>query len=103
MKEELYPTWAPDGQIYYTYSPTEKAEQLYRIQPDGSGRTKVFADDYKRYIAGFRPDGQCMVFYGYLGTGDKEVWKWCNGYTTAVNLTNNVDIDDEFCAWSPVP
>ncbi len=105
--EELYPTWSPDGQIYYSYAPTAaEPHQLYRIWPDGSGRAKVFpGDTYERTIASFKPpDGQgCFVFYGYLGGGDKEVWRWCNGYTSAVNLTNNVDIDDEFCAWSPVP
>jgi Tol biopolymer transport system component len=100
--EEIYPSWGADGRIYYTFIPTKGDELLYRIWPNGSGMEPVFADNYNRYIASWSPDGQCFVFYGYLGGPDKEVWKWCNGMAGAVNLTNN-DLSDEFCAWSPVP
>jgi Tol biopolymer transport system component len=104
FQEELYPTWAPDGRIYYTFSPTDgEEEQLYRIWPDGSGMEPVFGDGYKRWIASWSPDGQCFVYYSYMGGPDKEIWKWCEGYDAAVNLTNNDHISDEFCAWSPVP
>ncbi|MFC2015767.1 TolB family protein [Chloroflexota bacterium] len=107
-RDEVYPTWSPDGWIYYTYKVGPKGntgDDLYRIQPNGSNREQVFNDEIDRYIASFAPDGQCFVFYSYLddtGGGDKEVWKWCNGYTHALNLTQN-DVADEFCAWSPVP
>jgi Tol biopolymer transport system component len=101
---EKYPTWGADGRIYYTFNTTNegKEELLYRIWPDGTGREKVFPDTRKRWIASWAPDGQCMVFYSYMGGGDKEVWKWCIGWASPLNLTNNT-IADEFCAWSPVP
>jgi Tol biopolymer transport system component len=102
FQEELYPTWAPDGRIYYTFSPDDDEQLLYRIWPDGSGMEPVFNDSYKRQVASWSPDGQCFVFYAYMGGPDKEVWKWCNGMGAAINLTNN-DLSDEFCAWSPVP
>lgn len=106
QRDEIYPTWSPDGWIYHTFkyhnAGQDKSELLYRIRADGTGREQVFADSYNRWIASFAPDGNCFVFYSYLGSGDKEVWKWCQGFTSAVNLTNN-DVSDEFCAWSPAP
>jgi Tol biopolymer transport system component len=101
FQDELYPIWGADGRIYYTFNPTKKADLLYRISPDGSGAGPVFDDSRKRYTASWSPDGSCMVFYGYMGGEDKEVWKWCSGWGDPANLTNN-EISDEFCAWSPV-
>ena len=107
LKDEIYPTWAPDGRIYYTFKFRDaqgtKRELLYRIWPDGSGMEQVFADTYNRYIASWAPDGQCFAFYGFMGGPDKEIWKWCKGFSIPINLTNNVGISDEFCAWSPAP
>jgi Tol biopolymer transport system component len=108
LRDEIYPSWSPDGWIYYTFvyrdAPADTTEYLYRIRPDGTYRTKVFSDSYQRYVPSFSPDGQCFVFYSYMGGADKEVWKWCNGAIAAVNLTNNGDlVADEYCAWSPVP
>ncbi len=109
QRNEIYPSWSPDGWIYYTFvykdAPADKTEYLYRIRPDGTGRAQVFDDSYERYIPSFAPDGQCFVFYSTLGNlagADKEVWKWCYGYGAPINLTHNDD-GDEYCAWSPVP
>jgi Tol biopolymer transport system component len=108
-RDEIYPSWAPDGRIYFTYRyrdyPDPKTEHLYRIWPDGSNMEKVFPDDHDRYIASWAPDGQCFVFYSRMGGiagDDKEVWRWCYGLSAPMNLTNNSS-GDEFCAWSPVP
>lgn len=105
-RDEIYPSWSPDGWIYHTFvysnNGHDESEWLYRVRDDGSTREKVFADEYDRYIPSFSPDGNCYVFYSFLGSADKEVWKWCTGFTEAVNLTDN-DAGDEFCAWSPVP
>jgi Tol biopolymer transport system component len=107
-QDELYPTWGRDGWIYYTFQvqkKPQKQEWLYRIDPDTSYNEKLFNDEYNRYIVSWAPDGQCFVFYstmgGIAGT-DKEVWKWCRGFTDPINLTNN-SIADEFSAWSPAP
>ncbi|MFN2226175.1 MAG: hypothetical protein ACK2UY_07705 [Anaerolineae bacterium] len=104
-RDEIYPSWSPDGWVYHTfvYSNNEhdESELLYRVRDDGSSREQVFNDAYNRYIPSFSPDGSCFVFYSFLGGGDKEVWKWCDGYTAALNLTDN-EAGDEFCAWSPV-
>jgi Tol biopolymer transport system component len=103
LKDEIYPTWGPDWRIYYTFKRDKDTQQLYSINPDGSDRQKVFPDTYNRWIASWSPDGQCLVFYSYMGTPDKEIWKWCSGFYAPVNLTNNDGISDEYCAWSPVP
>lgn len=105
---EIYPSWSPDGWIYYTYSyqdaPKDGFDYLYRIRPDGSGQTLVFDDGYERWIPSFSPDGRCFSFYSKMGGIDKEVWKWCAGMGAAVNLTDNPDhVGDEYSAWSPVP
>jgi len=107
-QDELYPTWGPDGWIYYTFQlqkKPQKQEWLYRIDPNTSQRVRLFNDEYNRYIVSWAPDGQCFVFYstmgGIAGT-DKEVWKWCSGFTNPINLTNN-NVGDEFAAWSPAP
>jgi len=106
--DEIYPSWSPDGWIYYTFAyqdaPADGTEYLYRIRPDGSGKSKVFDDSYERWIPSFSPDGQCFTFYSKMGGIDKEVWKWCAGMGAAVNLTDNPDhVGDEYSAWSPVP
>jgi len=104
--DEVYPTWGPEGWIYYTYRLEEgEKEWLQRMNPATGDFYKVFDDEYNRYIASFAPDGRCFSFYSILGDAagpDKEVWKWCDGYTQPVNLTNN-DVSDEYSAWSPVP
>jgi Tol biopolymer transport system component len=106
-RDEIYPSWGPDGRIYYTYKVVdaqgEKTELLYRVWMNGNGREKVFDDSYDRWIATWAPDGQCLAFYAFMGGPDKEVWKWCQGYSNPVNLTNNDGISDEYCAWSPAP
>lgn len=105
-QDEVYPTWSPDGWIYYTaYVDRPQKEWLYRLNPNTGAYYKVFNDNYNRYIASFAPDGQCFSFYSVLGDiagPDKEVWKWCEGYTQPINLTDN-DVADEYSAWSPVP
>lgn len=104
--DEVYPTWSPDGLIYYTaYVDRPQKEWLYRLDPDTGAHSRVFDDEINRYIASFAPDGQCFSFYSHLGDiagPDKEVWKWCEGYAQAINLTDN-DVADEYSAWSPVP
>jgi len=51
-RDEIYPSWSPDGRLYYTYKyrdgSADKTEYLYRIWPDGSGMEKVFNDNYNR-------------------------------------------------------
>ena len=103
-QDELYPTWGPDGLIYYTFrvQKTPRRDLLYRIDPNTKNLAPVFSDEYSRYIASWAPDGQCFSFYSTMGGADKEVWKWCNGFSSPINLTNN-DIGDEYSAWSPVP
>jgi Tol biopolymer transport system component len=104
FNDEIYPTWAPNGRIYYTFKLSGDEQPLYSIKPDGSDRQKVFHDSYNRWIASWAPDGECLVFYSYMGAENKEIWKWCQGYLSAINLTNTpADISNEFCAWSPVP
>ncbi|HSJ58066.1 MAG TPA: hypothetical protein VLC95_12850 [Anaerolineae bacterium] len=104
--DEVYPTWGPEEWIYYTWRVVDgKDEQLYRMNPDTGAYVKVFSDNLNRYIASFAPAGQCFSFYSILGDvagPDKEVWKWCEGYTTPINLTDN-NLSDEYSAWSPVP
>ncbi|MBN1661779.1 MAG: PD40 domain-containing protein [Anaerolineae bacterium] len=104
--DEVYPTWGPEEWIYYTWRVVDgKDEQLYRMNPANGDRVKVFDDNFNRYIASFAPDGECFSFYSILGDiagHDKEVWKWCTGYTDPVNLTDN-DVSDEYSAWSPAP
>lgn len=107
-QDEIYPTWGPDGWIYYTFQvqkKPQKQEWLYRINPNTSHRERLFNDEYNRYIASWAPDGQCFVFYSIMGGiagTDKEIWKWCRGFTSPINLTNN-NVGDEFPAWSPAP
>ena len=105
---EVYPTWGPDGWIYYTFEIERKPQRkdwLYRIHPQTASRQQVFDDEYNRYIASWSPDGECFVFYSTMGDiagTDKEVWKWCQGFTGPINLTRN-DVGDEFAVWSPAP
>ncbi|MBN1659791.1 MAG: PD40 domain-containing protein [Anaerolineae bacterium] len=105
-QHEVYPSWSPDGHIYYTaYVDRPQKEWLYRLDPDTGIHSRVFSDSYNRYIASFAPDGRCFSFYSIMGDTegtDKEVWKWCEGYTWPVNLTRNA-VSDEYSAWSPVP
>ena len=106
-QDELYPTWRPNGWIYYTWqiSKSPRKDFLYRMDPATIVPKKVFGDQYNRYIASWSPDGQCFSFYSTMGEvagTDKEVWKWCRGFTSPINLTDNNE-GDEFSAWSPVP
>jgi len=107
-RDEIYPSWSPDGWIYHTFvykdAPADAFDYLYRIRPDGTGQAAVLNDGFQRYIPSFSPDGQCFVFYSTMGGVDKEVWKWCAGAGVAVKVTDNPDsVGDEYCAWSPVP
>ena len=104
FNDEIYPTWAPNGRIYYTFKLSGDEQPLYSINPDGTNRQKTFADSYSRWIASWAPNGQCLVFYSYMGAENKEIWKWCQGFLNPINLTNTpAGISNEYCAWSPVP
>lgn len=77
-----------------------REEGLYIINPDGSGRQKVF-EGLQVYNVAVSPDGGKIVFQAVSTNLDFEIYLMNTDGSSLFNLTNSVNIKEYFPAFSP--
>jgi TolB protein len=96
------PTAAPDGQsIAFTSHPVtddprlSNHAEIYRMNPDGSGRLQLTHNDYEERAPAWSPDGTRIVFMCRIGGGsaDFEICVMNADGTGLTQLTDNSVLD----------
>jgi TolB protein len=91
--------WSPDGtKIVFTSKPTSDDPrnpvhaEIYTINPDGTGLTRLTFNDYEERGPSWSPDGSRIVFIARVGTHGGDIFEICvvnaDG-TNFVQLTDN--------------
>jgi TolB protein len=103
------PTTAPGGQsIVFTSHPVtdnrvlSNQAEIYVMNPDGSGRTRLTFNDEEERGPSWSPDGTLILFSGRIGGGsnDFEICVMNADGTDFQQLTNN-SVPDLTASWSP--
>jgi Tol biopolymer transport system component len=94
-----WPRFSPNGR-YITYRTTDYgAEQIFRMNPDGSGKVNLTNNSDINVDYEWSPSGEEIVFTRLL-QGQYEIFKMKSDGTGQQNLTNNL-ADDRYPSWSP--
>jgi dipeptidyl aminopeptidase/acylaminoacyl peptidase len=91
----VYPDWSPDGsKIAFHSGPTGPwAADLYTINPDGSGQTRLTDTGCNSYPA-WSPDGTRIAFTSSRD-GNSEIYVMNSDGSNHIRLTNNPASDSE--------
>ena len=95
--------WSPDGtKIAFTSHPTSddpnnsSHAEIYTINPDGTGLTRLTFNNYEERAPSWSPDGSRIVFMARIGTHGGNAFEICvmnaDG-TNFVQLTDNAVFD----------
>jgi len=94
-EEADYPTWSPDGsQLAYEHSDSWTAD-MYVINADGTGNTRLTTDGVRRMHLAWSPDGGKIAF-----TQGNDIYVMDLATKAQTQLTNAAGFD-EGATWSP--
>ena len=94
------PVWAPDGKSIVFTSDRNGSADLFRVNPDGSGLTRLTTDPAYDDQAAFSPDSKQLVFVSTRGGGMANLWTMDLATLRAAALTTG-KTGDFRPAWSP--
>src|SRR5437667_7006765 len=87
--------WSPDSTkiVFTSHPPSDPINptnaEIYVINPDGTGLTRLTFNDYQEAAPSWSPDGIHIVFEGRIGGNDFEIGVINADGTNLVQLTNN--------------
>lgn len=92
------PVWSPTGNRIAFVSPEPGNDELFIINSDGSGLTRLTQNDWEwdKYPS-WSPDGQQLVFWSNRDTRTRQIWVMNADGSNLRNLSNN-----RFNDWEPV-
>jgi Tol biopolymer transport system component len=97
--EDSDPAWAPDGRIVF-FSRRDGDAEIYVMNADGSGQTRLTTVGGDDTAPKFSPDGTRIVFASTRDSGDSEIWVMDADGSNPVRLTTSVGVDTS-PVWSP--
>jgi len=90
---------SPDGQ-WLAFDTLPPREDLFLVQPDGSGLRQLTNDDFRDRIPRWSPDGRRILFYSNR-TGRYEAWAVLPDGSRTEQLTQSSGEQPTYCMWSP--
>ncbi len=88
-----------NGLIAFMSQRDEGAGEIYVMNPDGTGVTRLTFNTQADIAPAWSPDGSKIVFARYDGN-DWEIWSMNADGSNQQQLTNNDDTDGKWPAWS---
>jgi sugar lactone lactonase YvrE len=88
--------WTPDGDLLYTSDATGSTE-IWRMRPDGTGRTQITSDTLENNALSMSPDGR-TIYYGAWGTKLPVIWRMNADGSGAEQMSSGEDYDPEVSA-----
>jgi TolB protein len=103
------PIWSPDGKRIAFKSNRDGAEDIYSMNPDGSGVTRLTTNAFVLGLTAWSPDGKQIAFSSYLDfvllgddKGDLEIFVMKADGSKITRLTDNsVNDEGDHAGWSP--
>lgn len=86
--------WAPDGRIVYSVIPTTLTNDLWIVNPDGSGNRQLTFDQGLNFSPVVSPNGRYIVFTS-TRTGNNEIWRIDIDGGNPIQLTETPDRENE--------
>jgi len=93
------PSWSPDGSKIVYFRGLASQWQLWTMNPDGSGKTKITNFAGACSFPFWSPDGSLIAFRGWTG-GNADVYT-CRPDGTDVRRLTTHSSKDRPCGWSP--
>ena len=95
------PSWSPDGTRIAFYSKRDGNAEIYVIEADGTGVTRLSDNSADDWYPSWSPDGRHIVFQSNRdGDFEFEIYRMRDDGTEVVRLTRNAG-DDGHPSWSP--
>jgi Tol biopolymer transport system component len=94
--------WSPNGlQLIFAAKPTGDVFQIYVVNLDGTGLTKLTDTTTNEIFPAYSPDGQSIVFVSDR-TGNNNLFQMAADGSNQTQLTDTTD-DNKEPAWRPGP
>jgi TolB protein len=101
--ENMYLDWCPTGQIAFA-STRDRNYELYLINPDGSGETRLTKNDYDDLYPAMRWDGKQIAYSSTIltsrGLPEKDIFIMDLATKKTERITNTPE-DEVSLRWSP--
>ena len=94
-----YPDWSADGRIAYM-GDHEAFHQLYVMEADGSGQTRLTHDAASYNVPDWSPDGDRIAFFSDRD-GNEELYVMNADGTGVARVTRTPESDEEMPVWTP--
>lgn len=94
------PVWSPDGTEIAFVSHRDGDNEIFVMNADGTGETRVTSNSVPDDYPDWSPDGTQLVFQRTRASGDEEIYRMGADGSGITRITNHLG-DDLMPVWSP--